>query len=294
MQSYVLMTSAGLPARKLSELLAYAKANPGKLNYASPGHGSSGHLAMAYFAKLAAIEMVHIPFKSTQDATNDVLAGRSHALIVPNVGAMPFSTDQSIPPLAGNHAAWLIPRTVRQYQQQDAQTESGIESSVWLQDPTCYGNDNSYVADAVAAYPERFDGVYSVDMVAPDAPEKITYWKGKGLGGLRVFIAGHTTAHDARLDDPRSFPAWQCAAEAGLPICVQVRPPGLVQLQILLGRFPKARVVLDHIRRPGADDAGSLFGLAKYPNLTLKLTTHNGRDAQQSVFSRVIQAFGAH
>jgi len=96
MQSYVLMTSAELPARKLSELVAYAKANPGKLNYASPGHGSSGHLAMAYFAKLAAIEMVHIPFKSTQDATNDVLAGRSHALIVPNVGAMPFAKDQRI------------------------------------------------------------------------------------------------------------------------------------------------------------------------------------------------------
>jgi tripartite-type tricarboxylate transporter receptor subunit TctC len=96
MQSYVLMASAGLPARKVSELVAYAKARPGALNYASPGHGSSGHLAMAYFAKLAGLEMVHIPFKSTQDATNDVLAGRSHALIVPNVGAMPFAKDARI------------------------------------------------------------------------------------------------------------------------------------------------------------------------------------------------------
>jgi tripartite-type tricarboxylate transporter receptor subunit TctC len=93
MQSYVLMTSAQLPARRAAELVAYAKARPGALNYASPGHGSSGHLAMAYFAKLAGIEMVHIPFKSTQDATNDVLAGRSQALIVPNVGAMPFAKD---------------------------------------------------------------------------------------------------------------------------------------------------------------------------------------------------------
>ena len=86
MQSYVLMTSAQVPARSVAELIAYARANPGKLNYSSPGHGSSGHLAMAYFARLAGIEMVHIPFKSTQDATTDVLAGRSHALIVPNVG----------------------------------------------------------------------------------------------------------------------------------------------------------------------------------------------------------------
>jgi tripartite-type tricarboxylate transporter receptor subunit TctC len=93
MQSYVLMTSISLPVRSVSELIAYAKANPGKLNYSSPGHGSSGHLAMAYFARLAGIDMVHIPFKSTQDATTDVLAARSHALIVPNVGALPFAKD---------------------------------------------------------------------------------------------------------------------------------------------------------------------------------------------------------
>ncbi len=96
MQSYVLMSSTQLAARRVKELIAEAKANPGKLNYSSPGHGSSGHLAMAYFCKLAGIEMVHIPYKSTQDATNDVLAGRSQALIVPNVGAMPFAKDQRI------------------------------------------------------------------------------------------------------------------------------------------------------------------------------------------------------
>ncbi|HEY6865571.1 MAG TPA: tripartite tricarboxylate transporter substrate-binding protein, partial [Burkholderiales bacterium] len=96
MQSYVLMASATLPARTVAELVRYAKANPGKLNYASPGHGSSGHLAAAYFASLAGLDMVHIPFKSTQDATNDVLAGRSHLVIVPNVGAVPFMKDARI------------------------------------------------------------------------------------------------------------------------------------------------------------------------------------------------------
>ncbi|MBW8904174.1 MAG: tripartite tricarboxylate transporter substrate binding protein [Betaproteobacteria bacterium] len=95
-QSYVLMTSAKLPVGTVAELVSYVKSHPGALNYASPGHGSSGHLAMAYFAKLAGVEMVHIPYKSTQDATNDVLAGRSHALIVPNVGAMPFAHDARI------------------------------------------------------------------------------------------------------------------------------------------------------------------------------------------------------
>ena len=96
MQSYVLMASASVPAKTVAEFLAYAKANPGKLNYASAGHGSSSHLAMAYFASLAGLDMVHIPFKSTADANNDVLAARSHAVIVPNVGAIPFVKDERI------------------------------------------------------------------------------------------------------------------------------------------------------------------------------------------------------
>ena len=93
MQSYVLMASASIPARTTAEFIAYARAHPGSLNYASAGHGSSTHLAMAYFANLARLDMVHIPFKSSQDATNDVLAARSHALIVPNVGALPYAKD---------------------------------------------------------------------------------------------------------------------------------------------------------------------------------------------------------
>jgi tripartite-type tricarboxylate transporter receptor subunit TctC len=96
MQSYVLMTSASVPARSVAELVKYAKAEPGRLNYASAGHGSSSHLAMAYFASLTGIDMVHIPFKSTQDANNDLLAARSHAVIVPNVGALPFVRDERV------------------------------------------------------------------------------------------------------------------------------------------------------------------------------------------------------
>src|SRR5262252_5700662 len=96
MQSYALMISASVPAKTTADLIAYAKANPGKLNYSSAGHGSSTHVAMAYFASLAGLSMVHIPFKSSQDAVNDVLAARSHAVIVPNVGAIPYAKDSRI------------------------------------------------------------------------------------------------------------------------------------------------------------------------------------------------------
>ena len=196
-------------------------------------------------------------------------------------------------PLGGKQSDWSRERPVSAEQMLAAMDEAGIEKSVLVQASTCYGHDNSYVADAVAAHPRRFAGVFSVDMLAPDAPDKIQLWRGKGLGGLRVFIAGHTTAQEARLDDPRSFPAWECAVEAGLPICVQVRSPGLGQLETLLQRFRRARVILDHMARPVADDAGSLFALAKYENLYLKLTTHNLRDAPQSFLERVVKTFGA-
>jgi tripartite-type tricarboxylate transporter receptor subunit TctC len=92
-QGYVLITSAAVPAQTIADFVAYTRANPGRLNYASAGLGSSTHLAMAYFARLADLEMVHIPFKSTQEATNDVLAARSHALIVPYIGAIPLMKD---------------------------------------------------------------------------------------------------------------------------------------------------------------------------------------------------------
>jgi predicted TIM-barrel fold metal-dependent hydrolase len=202
-------------------------------------------------------------------------------------------------PLGGKQSDWSRERPVDAEKMLAAMDEAGIEKSVLVQASTCYGHDNSYVAAAVAAHPERFAGVFSVDMLAADASWRILHWLGRGLKGLRVFIAGHTTSHDARLDDPRSFPAWRCAVEAGIPVCVQLRAPNLPQLETLLGEFPSARVILDHMARPAPDDAGSLFSLARYPNLFLKFTTHNVRDAvkantkPEAFMRRVVDAFGA-
>ena len=197
-------------------------------------------------------------------------------------------------PLGGKQSDWSRTRPVSFGRMIAAMDEAGIERSVLVQASTCYGHDNSYVADAVAAEPRRFAGVFSVDVLAGDAPQRIREWMKRGLAGLRVFIAGHTTAQEARLDDPRSFPAWQCASDAGLPICVQVRAGGLGQLETVLERFPTVRVLLDHMARPTADSSETLLALARFPNLFLKLTTHNVRDARQpGFFERVVGRFGA-
>jgi tripartite-type tricarboxylate transporter receptor subunit TctC len=98
--SYVLMTNASIPARTVAEFVQYAKANPGKLNYASAGNGSATHLSIAYFASLAGLDMVHVPYKSTGEAITEVIAGRSHALIVPTIGALAYQKDDRIRVLA--------------------------------------------------------------------------------------------------------------------------------------------------------------------------------------------------
>src|SRR5215213_6862915 len=93
---YVLMSSSSVPAKNVAEFVAYAKANPGKLNYATAGNGSATHLSMAYFAAMAGIEMVHVPYKATGEAVNEVLAGRSHAVIAANIGAIPYAKDARV------------------------------------------------------------------------------------------------------------------------------------------------------------------------------------------------------
>lgn len=92
-QSYVLLVNAALPVKTLADFIRHAKANPGVLNYNSAGIASSTHLAMAYLARSADIDMVHIPFKGTAEAANDVSGGRGHAVILPTAGVGPYLQD---------------------------------------------------------------------------------------------------------------------------------------------------------------------------------------------------------
>jgi predicted TIM-barrel fold metal-dependent hydrolase len=219
----------------------------------------------------------------------------------------PDATRYPLAPMGGKQSEWSLERPVDDVGMLAAMREAGVAKSVLVQASTCYGNDNSYVADTVKAHPQAFVGVYSVDMTATDACARIGHWADAGLVGLRVFIAGHTAADKgARLDDPRAFPAWQYASDHGIPICVQLRADGLPQLHVLLEFFPKVTVLLDHFARPELDDgapykkAASLFALARFPNVHFKLTTHNVRESrlglatQASFCKAVVDAFGSH
>src|SRR6202049_4604508 len=117
-------------------------------------------------------------------------------------------------PLGGHQSDWSRTRPVSTEQMIAAMDAAGVDKSAIVQASTCYGHDNSYVADAVAAYPRRFTGVFSVDVLATDASDKMRYWRGKGLTGMRLFTIGSTMSIQADwIDDPKAFPAWQAAGE---------------------------------------------------------------------------------
>jgi len=219
-----------------------------------------------------------------------------------------ISTDmQRYPnaPVGGHKSDWSRERPVSVEQMIAAMDEAGIAKSALVQASTCYGHDNSYIADAVAAHPDRFTGVFSVDVLAPDAPEKIRYWAGRKLTGMRLFTAGSTMPSQADwVDDPRSFPAWESASELGIPVCMQMTVKALPQLVHMLERFPKTPVILDHLAKPTLSDgppytaAAEVFRLADYKNLYLKLTprtvaeAQNGKATHATFFPLLISKFG--
>jgi len=77
---FFLITSAGVPAKTLPELVAYAKAHPGELNFSSPGNGSGAHLAGELLKSMAKIDMTHIPFNGIAPAVTAVLGGQVQAM----------------------------------------------------------------------------------------------------------------------------------------------------------------------------------------------------------------------
>jgi tripartite-type tricarboxylate transporter receptor subunit TctC len=78
----LLVVPASLPVKDLAEFIALARANPGKLNYASAGPGSTTHLAADHFARLAGVQLVHVPYRGAGPALADLIAGRVQMLSV--------------------------------------------------------------------------------------------------------------------------------------------------------------------------------------------------------------------
>ena len=84
----VLLVRQNFPAKSAQEFIAYCKANPGKVNYASQGIGTTSHLTAALFAKLTGTNLVHVPYKGTAPALKDIMAGNVDIIFMELSSAM--------------------------------------------------------------------------------------------------------------------------------------------------------------------------------------------------------------
>ncbi|WP_439617382.1 amidohydrolase family protein [Shinella sp.] len=211
-------------------------------------------------------------------------------------------------PIFGERSEWSRHQSLTIEQLIEAMDEAGVRKAAVVQPSTCYGYDNSYVADATAHHSDRFTGVGAIDMAAPDAEEKIRYWVGRNLSGVRLFTGGGSTKSfdNNALDDPASFPAWALCTELGLPVCIQTVPSGHAQVAGMAKRFPGVNIILDHLGRPDVQDgppyngARSLFALSAFENIYLKLTPRGVREARkapascETFFPKLVSVFGAN
>ncbi len=126
----ILVVHPSVPAKTVKELIAYGKANPGKLTYASSGIGSTYHLGGELFAAQAGITMTHVPYKGAAPAIQDVLAG--------HVNAMFDNTSSAVPSIKAGRVRALGVASLKRYPAlPDLPTIAeeglaGYETTIWL------------------------------------------------------------------------------------------------------------------------------------------------------------------
>ena len=127
--SFVMEVNPSVPTKTLPEFIAYAKANPGKINMASAGSGSTSHVSGELFKMMAGVEMVHVPYRGSTPALTDLLGGQVQVMFDATPSSLPHIRAGKLRPLAVTTATRLevlpdIP-TVGDF-------VPGYEASAWL------------------------------------------------------------------------------------------------------------------------------------------------------------------
>jgi len=218
----------------------------------------------------------------------------------------PDTQRYPLAPLGGTQSAWSSERPTTYQTLLKAMDDAGVDKAAIVHSSTAYGYDNSYVADAVAAVPSRFTGVYSIDVMAPDAVKTFDDWLARGCSGMRLFTTGSTLPDQATwFADPKTYPFWEHASAKNIPVCMQMRQEGLPLLHKIMDRFPKVTMILDHLARAPFEDgppyrgAAEFLDLAKYRQVFLKITPVNvtpkswGQGTPATFFGKIVDTFGA-
>ena len=126
----IMTATQGLPAKDIKELIAYAKANPGKISFGSSGIGAAAHLTTELFKQTVGVDMVHVPYKGTAPALQDLIGGQIQILVDTPSSLMPHVKGGKIKAL-GMFSAKRLPA----YPEVPTIAEAGgpaLESSTWV------------------------------------------------------------------------------------------------------------------------------------------------------------------
>lgn len=155
--------------------------------------------------------------------------------------------------------------------------DNGITHCVLVQ-TICHGWDNRYLAQCVKLSPKRFRGHGLIDPTDPKVAEKLEFWMTKhGLAGMR-FSPVYYEGKDGWLNAKPSHELWKKAEELGAVFNFYISTPQLAKLEDMVRRFPRVKVVIDHLSRIDLKAADPLpefkkfLALARYPNVWVKVS----------------------
>lgn len=194
-----LLVHPSVPAANVQELIAYAKKNPGTLNFASMGNGTTGHLCGEMFKKAAGIDIVHIPYKGSAPALKDLLAGQ--------VQMMFDNLPTALPHIRGNKLrGYAVTSPARHPLAPEIPTlkESGldVEALAWF----------SFVAPSKTPEPVRTKLVDSMRAALADPNVQAQFAK------LGLTVVGNTPAEFATFVSSESRKWKQVVADAGAKV----------------------------------------------------------------------------
>jgi tripartite-type tricarboxylate transporter receptor subunit TctC len=161
---FAFVVNPAVPAGTVAELVALARARPGKLTYATPGNGTSNHLSMEWFKSLAGVDVLHVPYKGAGPAMTDLVAGRIDAILISIQLSAPQVKSGKLRALAvaGSARSGLLPGT-------PTFTEAGI--------PEFADAGTTFGLLAPAATPaeivQRIQSEFAGALRAPDARKQI-------------------------------------------------------------------------------------------------------------------------
>jgi len=184
----VLVVNPALPVNSVAELIAYAKANPGKLNFASSGNGTSIHLSGELFKVMAGVQMTHVPYKGSAPAVQDLISGQ--------VQLMFDNLPPSLPQIkAGKLRALAVTSATRAPALPDVPTMAeaglpGFEASSWFGVLAPAGTPPAIVA--------KLNAEIAKWLATPEAKERLSKQGANAAGGSPEDFVKHIAAETAK------------------------------------------------------------------------------------------------